>query len=214
MSGLPAASTSRSTLLNLLALVASDADSHEIEALLKHDPNLCFQLLKLVNSVSFSLTHQISSFTQAITLLGRRQLQRWLQLLMYAGHHGDNSASPLLGIVAQRAALMEALVAARNGTQADKDRAFMTGLFSLLDILLNAPIVDLVTPLNLEESITRALVAREGTLGRLLDLAIAAASPPDSGLADVLAELEVTPDAFMCAQRQAIAWAARISREM
>lgn len=210
----PQATTSRSTLMNLLGLVAGDAASHEIETLLKCDPNLSYQLLKLVNSVSFSLTHKISSFNQAITLLGRRQLQRWLQLLLYAGHYADSTACALLGLVAHRAALMEALATVRGGSQGDRDRAFMVGLFSLLDVLFKAPIIDLVTPLNLEDEVTRALIAHEGTLGCLLDLAIAAEAAPGEIFAQTLTKLAIAPDVFMRAQHGAIAWAAQICREI
>jgi EAL and modified HD-GYP domain-containing signal transduction protein len=206
--------TSRSTLLNLLGLVVGDADSHEIEGLLKRDPNLSYQLLKLVNSVSFSLSHKISSFGQAITLLGRRQLQRWLQLLIYAGHHADDSVSPLFSLVAMRAALLEALVEARGGKQNDKDRGYMAGMFSLLDILFGAPLDALVTPLNLDDDITQALIAREGTLGRLLEVVIASGGKPSELLTQQLAELGISSSVFVAAQLRASAWSAQICREI
>ncbi|MDO9601519.1 MAG: HDOD domain-containing protein, partial [Rhodocyclaceae bacterium] len=46
--------TSRSLLLKLLVLVTSDADSGDIGKLIKHDPNLAYHLLKLVNSPAFA----------------------------------------------------------------------------------------------------------------------------------------------------------------
>lgn len=210
----PKNATSRSTLLNLLGLVATDGDSHEIEKLLKREMNLSYQLLRLVNSVSFSPTHKISSFNQAITLLGRRQLQRWLQLLLYAGNHEDGSPNPLLGIAAHRAALMEALAIAQGGGREEKDRAFMAGLFSLLDVLFNAPIRNLVVPLNLDADLTTALVAHEGALGRLLDLAIAAEDKPGEALAEGLVALGISNDALLAAQRHAITWASQICRDL
>lgn len=207
--------TPRSTLLNLLGLVAGDADSHEMEALFKRDPNLSYQLLKLVNSVSFSLTHKITNFKQAITLLGRRQLQRWLQLLLYAGHHGPGGASALLSFVARRAAFMEGAIAARSGKQDEKDRAFMIGMFSLLDVLFRAPIADLVVPLNLHDDITNALVAHEGTLGQLLELAITTESNiADNDLCQSLEALAISPATFIEIQLKALAWAAQVSGEM
>lgn len=213
-SAVPKSATSRSTLLNLLGLVATDGDSHEIEKLLKREMNLSYQLLRLVNSVSFSPTQKISGFNQAITLLGRRQLQRWLQLLLYARNHEDGSPSPLLGIAAHRAALMETLVNVQGGGREETDQAFMTGLFSLLDILFNAPIRSLVVPLNLHPAVTDALVAHEGALGRLLDLAIAAESAPGQALAEGLSALNIPQDGFQAAQRHAITWAAQICRDL
>ena len=121
--------SSRTLLLRLLAMVTSDAASRDIEALLKQDPSLSYHLLKLVNSVSFSLSATITSFAYAITILGRRQLQRWLQLLLYAQQRGVDEASPLLARAARRAAMMEALCEAAGGDKAAQDHAFMSGMF-------------------------------------------------------------------------------------
>lgn len=206
--------TSRSTLLKLLGLVVGDADTRQIEALFKQDPNLSYLLLKLVNSVSFSFPQKIHSFSHAITILGHRQLQRWLQLLLFAGHYSDGTATALLGIAARRAAFMEALTDLRGGRQEDKDRAFMVGLFSLLDVLFNAPIADLVTTINLETEITRALTAHEGILGGLLELVIATEAGPSEALTQGLANLSIAPDVFIRAQLAAFAWAAQVCREL
>lgn len=205
--------TSRGTLLNLLRLVVGDADISQIEALFKRDPNLSYQLLKLVNSVSFSLPQKIRSFHHAITILGHRQLQRWLQLLLFAGHYSDGTACALLGVAARRAAFMEALVEARGGRQEDKDRAFMVGLFSLLDVLFNVSIGELVTPINLEDEIARALISHDGILGRLLNLAIATETEPGAALTQGLAELAIAPDVFMQVQLEAMSWAMQVCKE-
>lgn len=206
-------STSRSTLLNLLTLVVNDADSRELETLLKRDTNLSYQLLKLVNSVSFSLTHKISSFNQAITLLGRRQLQRWLQLLLYAGQHAEGAAA-LLGIAAMRAGLMEALAQTRGCGQEEQDHAYMVGMFSLLDILFKAPLDILLAPLNLHQDILQALLAGDGILGKLLGVAIASNGAPSNAMAAQLAELDISSAAFVAAQLRANAWAAQVCREV
>ncbi|MDP1956853.1 MAG: HDOD domain-containing protein, partial [Rhodocyclaceae bacterium] len=95
--------TSRNLLLKLLVLVTSDADSRDIGDLIKHDPNLAYHLLKLVNSPAFAPERKITSFAQAIVLMGRRQLQRWVQLLLYARPPGSTVASALLPRVALRA---------------------------------------------------------------------------------------------------------------
>jgi len=207
-------SSSRNLLLKLLGLVASDADSLQIEAILKRDTNLSYQLLKLVNSVSFSLTHKINSFGQAITLLGRRQLQRWLQLLLYAGQNGDGPSGALMGRAAMRAALLEALMKTQSAKNDDKDRAFMVGMFSLLDVLFKTPIDVLIPPLNLDGSIITALLAHEGLLGRPLEVVIAAESAPTPSLHQTLSEIGISSKAFIRAQVRASAWAISVCRDM
>jgi c-di-GMP phosphodiesterase len=207
-------SPGRTVMLKLLAQITGDADSREIEKTLKQDPNLSYQLLKLVNSVSFSLTAKISSFTQAITLLGRRQLQRWLQLLLYAQphDHGDQ-ASPLMPRAAMRAGLMEGLAKACGEGKDQQDRAFMVGIFSLLEVMVGQPAAEVITPLNLSEEVAAALLARQGRLGALLTLVEAAESGPDARTRDALAAAGLTAAAWAAEQAQACHWAVQVSRE-
>jgi EAL and modified HD-GYP domain-containing signal transduction protein len=202
---------SSALLLKLLALVSRDAETREIEAILKQDPNLSYQLLRLVNSVAFSLTQKITTFGQALQLLGRRQLQRWLQLLLYATPVAGGP-SPLLPRAALRAALMEALLR-RGGEGKDMlDRGFMTGMFSLLDVLLGMPMGEVIAKLNLADELTLALVAREGRLGRLLDVVSAAESTPRE-LGAALAAAGLTPEAWAETLAQSCHWAIQVSRE-
>ncbi|MBW8900546.1 MAG: HDOD domain-containing protein [Massilia sp.] len=163
--------TSRRRMLTMLALLARDADSRELEAQLKQDAALSYHLLKLVNSAAFSSGAQITSFGQAISRLGRRQLQRWLQLLLYARPHPDSPPNLMLPVAALRGAALEALCKRDGGDRDDQDLAFMAGVFSLLDRLFQMPMQDVVCDLNLPEHVEAALLRREGPLGQRLRLA-------------------------------------------
>jgi EAL and modified HD-GYP domain-containing signal transduction protein len=163
--------TSRKRLLALLGLLSRDADARELEGVLKQDPALAFQLLKVVNSAAFALSQPIAGFVHAINVLGRRQLQRWLQLLLYARKDDDGRANALLPVAARRAARMEALCKAAGGDRDAQDRAFMAGVFSLLDVLLQTPMDEIIGALNLPQDVAAALGARAGALGALLRLA-------------------------------------------
>jgi len=207
----PKGGSSRALLLRLLAMVTSDAPSRDIEALLKQDPSLSYHLLKLVNSVSFALTTPITSFGYAITLLGRRQLQRWLQLLIYA-QQGDG-ASPLMARAAQRASLMEALAQKIGGSKEDQEHAFMAGMFSLLDALFAMPLEKIVAPLNLAADVEDALLTRGGWLGGLLHIVEQSGKAPQPALAAQLAQVLLTPAAYVQAQVEAYRWTIHVSRE-
>ncbi len=205
--------SSPALMLKLLAMVASDADSHEIEALLKQDPSLSYQLLKLVNSVSFSLTTKIANFGHAITLLGRRQLQRWLQLLIYAQPSSEDPASPLMVRAARRASLMETLCQKVGGSKDDQEQAFMTGMFSLLDVLFGQPMEKIITPLNLGDEVDAALLKKSGWLGELLSIVEASERTPRSSLAGQLEALMLTPAGYAQAVVHACGWAIQVSRQ-
>ena len=129
----------------------------ELEVLLKQDPSLSYHLLKLVNSAAFALSSPVHSFSQAINVLGRRQLQRWLQLLLYARGNADGLPNLLLPLAALRAGQLEMLCKRDGGDRDEQDLAFMTGAFSLLDRA--GPLGEL---LKLVERHDRAALAQAG----------------------------------------------------
>ncbi len=204
---------SRGRLVKLLELVSHDADAPELEALLKQDPALSYQLFKLVSSAAFGFSAHITNFTQAINLLGRRQLQRWLQLLLYARFPGDEAANPLLPRAAARAAMMEALCQQIDGDRDEQDRAFIIGMFSLLDVLLTMPLSLIIEPLKLPQDIVDALMQRRGRLGRLLDVVERAEYGSKPLRHSDLESAGITAEGYCRALIQAYRWASKVSRE-
>ncbi|ATQ79196.1 hypothetical protein CR152_30300 [Massilia violaceinigra] len=201
--------TSRKRLLALLGLLARDAESRELEQLLKQDPALSYHLLKLVNSAAFALSTQITSFGQAINLLGRRQLQRWLQLLLYARQQPDGMANPLLPLAALRAAQLECLCKLQGGERDDQDIAFMTGVFSLLDVLFGMSMEDIVGALGLAPAAAEALLLREGRLGEQLSM-VEQRLPASAQLA----ALGIDNKQWWQSQLHAFHWAIQVGRNL
>jgi c-di-GMP-related signal transduction protein len=161
---------SQMALIQLLGLLLKDADTPQIEQVFKQHPNLTYNLMRLVNSVACGVRRSITSVSQAIMVLGRSQLQRWLQLLMFTMQSGSTYPSPLLLLAATRGKMME-LLAAKQQRNADYcDEAFMAGILSLIESLINKPLADTVKELNLGERLSAALLRREGELGVLLQL--------------------------------------------
>lgn len=162
---------SRLALLRLLTQMQRDADIAELEKTFKHEPGLSVNLLRLTNSAAAGLRTKITSLRHAITLLGRSQLQRWVQLLLYTDFDGSSS-TPLLQMAATRARLMELLAGHfQPGDRDYADRAFMTGIMSLTPTLLGLPIQEILDQLGiLPQDIQQALLVRTGTLGALLSI--------------------------------------------
>lgn len=201
--------SSRKRLMTLLGLLARDAETRELESLLKQDPALSYHLLKLANSAAFAHSAPITSFGQAISVLGRRQLQRWLQLLLYARQQPDGLANPLLPVAALRAAHMEALCKLDGGERDDQDLAFMTGVFSLLDMLFAMPMEEIVGTLNLPPLAADALLSRTGRFGEMLSLAESrCATTP------MLEQANFEPEPWWFSQLQAYHWAIQVSRNL
>lgn len=199
-------------IMHLLSLVAADADIDEIEEVFKHDPKLAFELLRLVNSASFGMRKEITSFAQAIMILGQRQLQRWLQLLMFAQRKkGDDGPNILMQRAAERGRMME-LLAAEGNEKADPEQAFMAGVFSMLDILMGTPLKELLKSIALPEPVEKALLDREGRLGTLLNLVCATENSGFTTIRRLLSDLDIAPGALSRSQLDAIFWALRIAR--
>lgn len=158
-------------LTRLLNLVTRDADIDELEALFKIQPKLAFDLLNLVNSPALNLRTPATNFRHAITLLGRRQLQRWLQLLMFTRQTSLSEVNILRWHSAFRGRIMERLATRLEWPAETIDQAFMVGVFSLLDVLLGDSLDKLLTPLSLPEELLAALLKQQGPLGELLGLA-------------------------------------------
>lgn len=204
-------------LLKLLAIVDRDGDNREIEAVLREEPKLSYNLLRLVNSVTVGSRMRIHNFSQAITILGRRQLQRWLQLLVYANHLSDtNAPNPLMQLAAYRGHLLELFGKSTNpGNQRNCDNAFLVGLFSLLDVLLNMPMGEILKELPLDEEVSLALNApgQGNKLAQMLSTVIDIGSGNFPKAAETLSELGINPETLFQTQIAALNWAARINME-
>lgn len=201
--------TTARRLLKLLGLLLADADTREIETQLRQDPALCYHLLRLVNSAAFAPATPIHNFAQAIDRLGRRQLLRWLQLLLYTRSRADGLANPLLPIVAMRAAQIEFLCRLQGGDRDAQDLAFQVGVFSLLDVLLDMPMAQIVAALLLPPDRAGALLERSGGMGALLALVEARAANVAA-----LAALGITPLQWWHSQLHGLHWAIQVSRNL
>lgn len=205
--------SSRKRLLTLLSLLARDADSYELEVQLKQDPALSYHLLKLVNSAAFAAGAAVTTFQQAIQRIGRRQLQRWLQLLLYARRQPDGAPSLLLPLAALRGAALEEMCRRDGGNRERQDLAFMAGVFSLLDRLLRMPMADIVRDLHLPEEVEAALLRRDGLLGRRLRLAEQGMRDA-AALAALLGGAGIDAAVWWQVRLQACHWALQVARNV
>lgn len=183
-------SPSHAALLRLLAMLQQDADIRQIEDVFKQNPALSVNLLRLANSAAMGQRQPLRSVANAIIVLGRRQLQRWLLLLMLATtDQGQTPRPALLHLAATRGKLMELLMLQDHPTMADS--AFVAGIVSVMDALLGQDMQQVVDALGLADDMRRALLQRSGPIGRLLVLVEALEVDEDGGRErDVLAYLD------------------------
>jgi EAL and modified HD-GYP domain-containing signal transduction protein len=212
-------SPSQAAVLELMKLVTSDVDNADIERAVKRDVTVAMNLLRLVNTPAVGAGKRIDSVSQALIVLGRRQLQRWLQIMLYAepGTHGHNQ-TPLLMLATTRGRLMELLVQRlRPGQRYLAEIAFTVGIMSLMDVLFGIPMADIVEQIPVSEEISHALLRRSGFFGELLKLAECIESPDshesqDDDVLPTLRELAISGDDMVELEMAAFQWSDSVVR--
>ncbi len=206
---------SQMSLVRLLGMVLEDAETSVIESVFKHEPGLSMNLMRLTNSVATGVRTKVTSLRHAITVLGRRQLQRWLQILLYTNPASGNVASPLLQLAATRGRLMELLAAKLHpGNRETEDRAFMTGIMSLMPTLMGVELAEILKGVNVGADVRDALEHGDGELGTLLVLSEALENGNGLLCHDLVEELPGVDHTIVnTCLTQALAWASNIGRE-
>jgi EAL and modified HD-GYP domain-containing signal transduction protein len=161
-------------ILRVLGLLAdAEVDFARVEEAFKGEPALLANLLRLTNSVGvgIALGSRITSVRNAIAALGLRQLQRWLQLLLFSRPDTPIGRNPLLQLAALRGRMMELVTERLFPTRRDlQDLAFITGLMSLMPAALGLPMTEILGHIAVAADARRALSRREGELGLALEL--------------------------------------------
>ncbi len=162
-------SESRAIVMRLLQLAHEDADITELDAVLKQDVGLAFKLLRYINSPAVGLSVQVQSLQHAVMILGYKRLARWLSLLLMASTEDPNHL-PLMRISLRRAFFMER-IGIMVFDDSKHDELFITGLFSLLNLVFSLPFSELLDQLHLPEAVADSLLNHGEPYGALLKLA-------------------------------------------
>lgn len=202
---------SQATIIQLINLVRKQAETSEIEDLLKKDPTLSFNLLRFINSSGFGLSCEVTSFRHAVMILGLKKLFRWAALLMTTSR--ASGSPPAVGQTAViRGRLME-LLAAELLPAEECDNAFVVGVFSLLDTMLGIPLAQALETVALPESVTDALLHNRGVFAPFLELTRACESGDDEAFARTVEALNLSSHQVNMAHLQALAWAETLGSE-
>ncbi|MES2261830.1 MAG: HDOD domain-containing protein [Pseudomonadota bacterium] len=209
-------SPSQLAVMELMTLVTSDADNQDIERAIKRDVSLALNLLRLVNTPAVGARQRIDSLSQAVTILGRRQLQRWLQIMLYAepskrGH----SMTPLLMLATTRGRLLELLAHKLRPSQRNvADTAFTVGIMSLMDTLFGIPMSEILTQIPVIDEVSDALMYRGGFFGDLLKLAecIERIEDMEYQIVPTLRDLAMSTDELVELEMAAFEWSDNVVR--
>lgn len=156
-------------LTQLLAvLYQPDPDLTTLTDILSQDPELSLNLIRIVNSPLYRGQGKISSIREVVIRLGITNLRHWATLL--SSLQATNTEQARMVLV--RAHVCEALAERIRENAPDREKAFLAGLLSGVEVMLGVPAQQFLDALNLDNDVRKAILHRKGSLGRLLRLAL------------------------------------------
>lgn len=196
---------SRLVLIEMLNLLRSEADLDEISAVAKRDPGVTVKIVGMANSPATGLASPVASLEQAMLVLGRVSLYRWLSVTMFRTS-GSGRDEALLEMALWRARFLELAAGGRHPRQ-ECDELFLVGLLSLIDSLLGLPMAQVLQRMKLPLPVVEVLRDSAGPYGRFLLLALAVDKGRGEQAQQLAAALGIAEERIEGAAREARAWA-------
>ena len=148
-----------------------DVGIKRIEEIIQKDLALSYKILKYINSAAHGLAAKISSIKQAVTMLGNEKLSKFVTIVLLKGL-GQDKPTELVVTALIRGRFAE-LIAAATGLKVQSSEAFLIGMFSLMEAILDQPMDKILGGLPLDGAISGALQRQPGKLTSILETVIA-----------------------------------------
>ena len=148
-----------------------EIDFNELVDVIRMDLSLNYNILRLANSSYFGFRNEIRSVRHALVAIGEQEIKKWVILMALKGI-GKDQPDEIVRQSLIRARFAE-LIAGRTVFRALKEELFMAGLFSMLDVLLSRPIVEILYEMRLSDDIKDLLLKDRGPLVHIYRLVIA-----------------------------------------
>ncbi|NRU30525.1 c-di-GMP-related signal transduction protein [Clostridium beijerinckii] len=163
--------TNKDTAIKILKLInKDDFDFNKLEELIIKDLGLSYKIIKLINSSAYCLKNEVRSIKYAIALLGRKEIIKWLYVVLL-NDLKENNTDELIKVSLQRAKLCE-LICNMSEYKNNVYSAYMVGLFSVMDAILNCSIEVILKELYIDDEIKEGLIEKDNFLNKILKLAI------------------------------------------
>jgi EAL and modified HD-GYP domain-containing signal transduction protein len=160
------------SLLRMLQEIQQpDIDLAKLEEVIRRDLSLTYKLLRYLNSAAFQWKNEIETIRHALLLLGEKQIKKWASLIVLTSLGSDKSEELMLRALI-RAGFCESL-ASRIGLPERAEDFFLTGLFSLIDAILDRPLAELLKDLPLSSDIQQAIQGHDNLLHQALQTVMA-----------------------------------------
>ena len=142
-----------------------------LERIIHRDVSLSYKLLKFINSPAFGMRSKVNSVRQALALLGTQEVVKWTSLMITRGLALDKP-NELVTVSIVRARFCELIIIDIGRKERSAD-AFLMGLFSLIDALLDRPLSEILDELPVDDDVKEALMGRAGIFRNTYNLVVA-----------------------------------------
>jgi len=153
----------------LQAISQPELNVRDLETLIKHEASVCYRLLRYLNSAAFGIRNEVHSIRHAITMLGEREVRRWIRLVATLTV-GENTPSELVNTAMTRARFCELLAGRVPHGESD---LFLMGLLSMIDAILEMPMVSILENVPVDHEAKAVLLGGGGKLQPIYQLMLA-----------------------------------------
>jgi len=189
-----------------------ELDFTRLTALISQDVSLSYKLLRYANSARFGRQGKISSIRRALVVLGEYGIRKWIAI----------AALPAIADIKPAELVTQSLVRGRfcellgqASGQGVEDQAFLIGLFSMLDVLLDRPLDDALEELGLApslDSVLRGQAPEESVLNQIYSLVRRYEVADWEGVEALAGQLGTPPEVVGAAYREALPWADELTQ--
>ncbi len=151
----------KANYLNILRKIYDpNFNIEEIESIIKHDVSLAYKLFRFINSASYGFRVEIRSISHALLLLGKREIKRWLTIIVMSGI-GKEKPMELMVTAVIRARFLES-IAEEFKLEDHPSDLFLIGMFSLVEAFIDLPMSEILAELPLDDHVKTVLMGEDG----------------------------------------------------
>jgi c-di-GMP-related signal transduction protein len=199
---------SRLNYLRMLAAVSQEElDSREIENLIKGEASLCYRLLRYLNSAAFGFGTEIHSVRHALSILGEREVRRWIRLVATLGA-ADGKTSDLVLAALVRARFCELLSPKLSHQDSD---LFLMGMLSLMHCILEISMGQVLDNVPIDKESKAVLLGGGSRLQPFYQLMLAQESGDWTAVSALTQQLHLSESDVSESHLQAMQWARQVS---
>jgi EAL and modified HD-GYP domain-containing signal transduction protein len=184
-----------------------ELDFNRLSTLISQDVSFSYKLMRYANSARFGRQTKIHSIRRALVVLGEYGIRKWIAI---AALHtiADDKPGELITQSLVRGRFCELLAVASG--QSVEDQAFLVGLFSMLDALLDRPLGDVIQDLGLApaiDSVLRGKAPEDNVLNRIYTMVRQYELGDWDTVERLAGHLSIPSELVGAAYREALPWA-------